>query len=410
MSTSRIQHTPPAEHAIVQNRDRPSPHELRVLECALARLSPHPERLARDQAYNSLSCNGTLRLEKMRGEGAAGVVLTVSDKALPNYKFAIKIAKSPLWKNSFWQEHLALHAASIYSPSHTIQACQFQVNTLGGPEECASCCNQRAMIISVDGGDNLFRKYVITNPKLSLPLFTQIVRECLEFLQETWDTGYVVGDIKPDNIVSDENHHIRFLDFNERYPVGTKLPYHRGSVWYNSPQLLLHTLDKSEQLFGIGCVLVEILISRPLFFTDLPKELTSLERLQIHLSQVFLLMPSSWDFVQRVPEHLRKKLFVIDETTQTAQFKSVFLRGSPTTSGELLQILFEETHRALDPFSQTWRVYVPPVLQDKFKHHFFDFIHRCLNYESPPTPDELLNHPLLHLKGACSCHAHTPAD
>jgi mitogen-activated protein kinase 15 len=81
-------------------------------------------------------------------------------------------------------------------------------------------------------------------------------------------------DIKPSNILIDKNCTIKLADFGlarlmqdiEKY-VDPVLTDYVATRWYRAPEVLLGApkYDQGIDIWGVGCIIAEVYISKPLF-------------------------------------------------------------------------------------------------------------------------------------------------
>ncbi len=117
----------------------------------------------------------------------------------------------------------------------------------------------------------------ITVP-LTLPLVQNYMRQILQGLEHCHSHGVIHRDVKPNNILMDQEGHLRLADFGSG-----RLSAHNGAktpdlctLWYRAPELLRGHTNYSipVDLWSAGCIFAELLTGQILF-----RSTTELEQL-----------------------------------------------------------------------------------------------------------------------------------
>jgi serine/threonine protein kinase len=119
---------------------------------------------------------------------------------------------------------------------------------------------------------------------------SQIIQQCAEGLQHLHDRGWVHCDVKPDNFLVNEEGVVKLIDFSIAVPAkkgglaglfgGGRSRTIRGTRSYMAPeQIRRQPLDGRADIYGLGCVIFEMLSGRTPFTAPNPDEL-----LKCHLS------------------------------------------------------------------------------------------------------------------------------
>ena len=169
-------------------------------------------------------------------------------------------------------------------------------------------------------------------------------------------------DLKPDNILLDQEGHLKLIDFGCACYERTAAPGYAQSRYYRAPEVILETgLSCSADMWSLGCILVEMAKGTVTFPGDNEKQQLALQM----------------ELLGKPPKSMRYR----------SAKKGLFFEsnGTPkqvrTTQG-----------RQIFPGSLSLNLYL-----SGYGKHFIDFISRCLdmNPESRLTPSEAEEHPWL---------------
>jgi len=112
-------------------------------------------------------------------------------------------------------------------------------------------------------------------------LVDKIVQQTAKGLHYMHERGWVHCDVKPDNLLVNDEGEVKLIDFTIaqrskrtlKSLLGFKEPV-RGTRSYMSPeQIRGETLDRRSDVYGLGCVIFELLSGRPPFTGSSPNEL-----------------------------------------------------------------------------------------------------------------------------------------
>lgn len=98
----------------------------------------------------------------------------------------------------------------------------------------------------------------------------------LDYLHEN---HFLYRDLKPENILFDNKGHIKLIDFGLSKRLSIEKGVYKcntliGTPEYVAPEILLgNKYDKSADLWDVGCVLYEMLIGKPTFYSSNVKEI-----------------------------------------------------------------------------------------------------------------------------------------
>ncbi|OWZ10807.1 Cyclin-dependent kinase [Phytophthora megakarya] len=209
-------------------------------------------------------------VEKIIGEGTYGIVYKAKEKATGDY-VAIKKFKSA------GDEQLSMRE---------IQACSMlcHPNIVSYRNSFRHDGLLHLVFDFVCGG---MVKLLSKNKKGINPLTARkIVFQLCKALEYCHTNRIIHRDVKPDNILIDENDDIKLCDFGVARTVqfeGDPLSDYVATRWYRPPEqeLRCDRYSFDADIWSVGCVLMELLTGRPLFPGN-----TQIE--QINLIQTYL--------------------------------------------------------------------------------------------------------------------------
>lgn len=124
-----------------------------------------------------------------------------------------------------------------------------------------------------------------------LPNLSPIIRSCALGLQHMHDQGWIHCDVKPDNFLADEQANVKLIDFSigvrDKKKGGISSLFGggrpkavRGTRSYMAPeQIRRKHPDARSDIYGLGCVIFELLSGKTPYNANTPDEL-----LQKHLA------------------------------------------------------------------------------------------------------------------------------
>lgn len=191
------------------------------------------------------------------GSGGRGDVYLAEDIKLGR-QAAIKFLPEWLQNNPDAKRLLIDEAKAASKVTHPNLVAIYAIETLG-------TCD--FIVMQYVKGKTL--KYIIEESRLSLEQKIEIIRQISLGLQAAHNSGIVHCDIKPDNIMIDENGQVKILDFGLAHIKGSGIKSPTGEIpgtlAYSSPeQVQNQALDIRSDIFSLGVVAYEILTgSRP---------------------------------------------------------------------------------------------------------------------------------------------------
>ena len=178
------------------------------------------------------------------------------------------------------------------------------------------------------------------------------------------DAKVVHCDLKPDNILVDNEGKLRLIDFGCACFEKTASPCYAQSRHYRAPEVILETgLNCSVDMWSLGCILAEMAKGKAIFPGDNEKQ------------QLALMMELLGKPAKGLVARSAKKAQFFDSSGAPKQMHSS--QGRPIFPGSISLSLY---------------------LSGCGKH-FSDFVSRCLDWnpQSRLTPDQALEHPWLQL-------------
>ena len=125
------------------------------------------------------------------------------------------------------------------------------------------------VILALELLSHNFRKSIEDNLLDSLDKISNYAKQMIQFLLLMSQMNVIHGDIKPENILIDEaTQSIKFADFGLAHcPWARSKPEVVQTLPYRAPEVLLgYDYDTSVDTWSVGCVLVECLLRKPLFY------------------------------------------------------------------------------------------------------------------------------------------------
>jgi serine/threonine protein kinase len=155
------------------------------------------------------------------------------------------------------------------------------------------------------------------NKDFMLPILSPIIRQCALGLKEMHDKGWVHCDVKPDNFLANEQGEVKLIDFS----IGVKIKKKggiggllsgrpksiRGTRSYMAPeQIRRKNPDQRADIYGLGCVIFELLAGKTPYSANSPDELLS-KHLSATVPSLEAYSGASKDFAVMVKQMLAKK-------------------------------------------------------------------------------------------------------
>jgi hypothetical protein len=107
-----------------------------------------------------------------------------------------------------------------------------------------------------------------------LPVLLQVAR----VLEHAHSRGVVHRDIKPGNVLLDDNGLVRVTDFGTASRTGSTVALSAGSPFFASPQQLRgDAATTSDDVYGLGALAYDLLTGRPPYYPDFDPQLVQRE-------------------------------------------------------------------------------------------------------------------------------------
>jgi len=134
---------------------------------------------------------------------------------------------------------------------------------------------------------NVYEAYLKYGIPLELDEIKSLACQLFEFCDGMEKTGYIHGDLSPDNLIWERNSRkLTAIDFGASYKIGTSPKFVTTTSYrYASPEFILKKeATSSYDLWSVGCVLFELITDKALCnYGDLP---SVMENYQYILQQI----------------------------------------------------------------------------------------------------------------------------
>lgn len=193
------------------------------------------------------------RQYRVLGKGGFGLVFACQSKTTGRMYALKKLEKKRVKKRH--GEKLALNEKMILEKVNS----RFVVNLAYTYQTKDSLC---LVLTLLNGGDLRFHIHSLGDPGLSEERAVFYTAEIALGLQHLHAVRIIYRDMKPENILLDDNGHIRISDLGLaiELPEGQKAKGRVGTVGYMAPEVISHErYGFSVDWWGLGCILYEML-------------------------------------------------------------------------------------------------------------------------------------------------------
>ena len=176
---------------------------------------------------------------------------------------------------------------------------------------------QGAMLVSMELFHAPNMKIMLREkPELIAPRVAPIIRQCAKGLQHLHDRGWIHCDVKPDNFLIDSEGLVKLIDFSIAVKLkkgglsglfGGRPKHIQGTRSYMAPeQIRRKTPDARTDVYGLGCVVFELLAGRTPYSGVSPDDLLN-KHLMAAIPSLEAYSGASKDMSSLVKKMLAKK-------------------------------------------------------------------------------------------------------
>ena len=239
------------------------------------------------------------------GVGAFGTVCSAYDMK-ENRRVAIKKMIEPFGSKD--------HAKRAFREMHLLNHCNHE-NIVGlldiftSPGTCPDKNFDVYLVMQMMSSD---LHSLLKNQALGDEHIQFFVYQVFRGLKYIHSAKIVHRDLKPNNIAVNENSELRILDFGLAREKDEAMTGYIATRWYRAPEVMLSwtEYDDKVDVWGVGCVMAEMLTRRPLFpgvdhvnLLGLMLELLGTPN-EEYLNQIT--SESARNFIRTLPVHMRK--------------------------------------------------------------------------------------------------------
>ncbi len=155
------------------------------------------------------------------------------------------------------------------------------------------------------------------NREQMYPYLSPIIRKCAQGLKHLHDKGWIHCDVKPDNYLADEKANVKLIDFSICVKAKKKGGLAgllsgrpktiRGTRSYMAPeQIRRKHPDERSDIYGLGCVIFELLAGKTPYSANSPDELLQ-KHLKASVPSLEAYSDATKEFATMVKKMLAKK-------------------------------------------------------------------------------------------------------
>nr|WJJ61081.1 ORF121 [Acipenserid herpesvirus 1] len=191
---------------------------------------------------------------KVVGQGSFGKVFLCVDNHNQGCQVAIKRTKKTYYESCIQEITMLVRVRQLAHPNHVVLYEAYTEN---------NCVWMVFDYLKYDLHQYL-KRGLVTEHNLR-PLFKQLTQGVLALHQN----HIVHQDLKPANLLIDKNGVLKIADFNLavlHFHVARALKGKVCTLWYRPPEVLMDAgHDRSVDVWGMGCILAEMLTNKVLF-------------------------------------------------------------------------------------------------------------------------------------------------
>ena len=133
--------------------------------------------------------------------------------------------------------------------------------------------NTPFIVMQLFNAKNL-KQEIRENPEFVAVNIPEYIPKCAEGLEHLHNKGFIHCDVKPDNFLVDEQGNVKLIDFSIARPLKKQGAFSKlfgkkaiqGTRSYMAPeQIRGKALDRTVDIYGLGCVLHELFSGKPPF-------------------------------------------------------------------------------------------------------------------------------------------------
>ena len=195
----------------------------------------------------------TYRIEEWVGTDSYGTLYRAHDEALDRIA-ALKVLSAGLSGEQGLVHHFRKNMQQLA-----------QLNHPGIPQVYYFGKQENEYFVALewrDGGSlsNLIRK----DGRMPLPKALSILQQCIDALSVAWKAGIAHGNLKPNNVLVDQNHKVQIADIGLAIekPRGLENQNVAGATSFMAPELAdRHTIDFRTDIYSLGIILYYMLLN-----------------------------------------------------------------------------------------------------------------------------------------------------
>ena len=203
---------------------------------------------------------GPYTIRRALGEGGMGVVYEAYEEALDRL-VALKVIRDDLARREDYIARFSREAKLAARVTHPNLVAVYSTGLEAG-------CHYLAM--ELVKGESL-REYIQAHGSLSVAEALRIAQGAARALAAIHAAGMVHRDIKPGNIMVDEQENVRLMDFGLAKPLAGETQITQGPVCMGSPQFMPpeqyrgESVEPASDIYALGLSLYEMLTGRAPF-------------------------------------------------------------------------------------------------------------------------------------------------
>ena len=250
---------------------------------------------------------GEYQIVRKLGEGSMGVVYEargVHGERVALKILSPKIAEDEEFVHRFLRE---MRSVSLLDHPHVVRAVDYGVDL-----------RQNLYFVALEFVEGVsLEKYLAEKKRLSVEEALRITKEVALGLDHAHRLGLVHRDVKPENILLDQEGRAKLADFGLAKPQGkasiTATGVIVGTPFYLSPeQATAEEVDIRSDIYSLGVTLFHMLVGRPPFVEKSP--------LEVITAHCFRPFPSLRDFLPGVPDPVEKLVMKMVEKRPEDRF------------------------------------------------------------------------------------------